>query len=122
MPLRAHPDGLHVHQLSAAVSAEVVFLARSFHGPGALPRGDQIVKAALSITSNIAEAGGRNTVAEFRQFLGYARGSAFELRSQLLVARSVEPAEQSRIRSLEGRVTLVIKLLDRLQQHPPPER
>jgi four helix bundle protein len=46
----------------------------------------QIRRASVSIASNIAEGRGRLNRAEFRQFLGLAQGSLFELRTQLLVA------------------------------------
>ena len=121
MALRANPGRLLVHQVSSEVSTEVVRIARTFRGPGAFARGDQVVRAALSVTSNIAAACGRNTIQEFRQFLGYAKGSAFELRTQLHVARNLDPPRGTVFRGLENRVTLVIKLLGRLQQHPPPE-
>lgn len=97
-------------------------LARGFRGPGAFARGDQIVRAAASITSNIAEACGRGTVGEFKLFLGYAAGSAHELRSQLQAARALDAPRAPTVRSLESRTTLVIKLLNRLRDHPPPER
>lgn len=43
----------------------------------------QIKRCAVSICSNIAEGAGRNTSGEFKQFLGIASGSAFELHTQL---------------------------------------
>lgn len=46
---------------------------------------DQITRAALSIPSNIAEGAERTTRKEFAQFVGYAKGSAGELRTQLLI-------------------------------------
>ena len=81
-----------------------------------------MVRAAVSVTSNIAEACGRGTVGEFRQFLRYGQGSAHELRSQLQTARALDPARGPQIRSMESRLTLVIKLIDRLADHPPPSR
>ena len=47
---------------------------------------DQIRRAAISITSNIAEGFERNRRREFIQFLRYAKASAGEVRSQLYVA------------------------------------
>lgn len=47
----------------------------------------QIKKCAVSIPSNIAEGLGRNHNKEFIQFLGIANGSAFELITQLILAK-----------------------------------
>ena len=46
----------------------------------------QIRRVAVSVPSNIAEGAGRNSNGEFRQFLGIAIGSFFELETQLLLA------------------------------------
>ena len=49
----------------------------------------QMRRASLSVASNIAEGRGRITPGEFRQFLGLAQGSTYELQTQLLVARKL---------------------------------
>jgi four helix bundle protein len=49
----------------------------------------QIRRSAVSIPSNIAEGHGRLNKAEFRQFLGIARGSNFELQTQIEIARAI---------------------------------
>ena len=119
MALRAHVGRLLVHELASEVAAEAISIAARIRGPGAGRRADQLVRAAVSIPSNIAEACGRGTLPEFRRFLVYARGSAQELRSQLEVARRVDPAMRVQIRRMESRIALVIKMLGRLYEHPP---
>ncbi|HEY8180800.1 MAG TPA: four helix bundle protein [Thermoanaerobaculia bacterium] len=47
----------------------------------------QLRKTAYSVPSNIAEGEGRLTWGERRQFLSQARGSLFELETQLIIAR-----------------------------------
>lgn len=49
----------------------------------------QLRRASVAIPSNIAEGHGRLNVREYRQFLGIARGSNFELQTQLEIARSL---------------------------------
>ncbi|MDT0643265.1 four helix bundle protein [Zunongwangia sp. F363] len=46
----------------------------------------QIRRSAVSIPSNIAEGCGRESKKEFKNFLGIALGSAFELETQLIIA------------------------------------
>src|SRR6059036_2529056 len=98
--IKAHAGRLRVHELACTFAADAARLARTFRGPGQLERGDQLVRAALSICSNIAEACGRGTVPEFRRFLLYARGSAHELRAQLRVARLLDPNRRGAILGL----------------------
>ena len=50
---------------------------------------DQIQRAAVSVPSNIAEGMERNGRAEYRNFIGIAKGSAGELRTQLLILQEL---------------------------------
>ena len=47
----------------------------------------QLRRAGVSIPSNIAEGQSRNTVGEFRHFLGNAKGSLSEVETQLELSR-----------------------------------
>jgi four helix bundle protein len=49
----------------------------------------QIRRAAVSVPSNIAEGHGRLNTGEYKQFLGIARGSNFEIQTQLEIARAL---------------------------------
>jgi four helix bundle protein len=122
MTIKAHAGRLRVHALACELAADAVRLARTFRGPGSFERGDQLVRAALSICSNIAEACGRGTVPEFRQFLLYARGSAQETVTHLRVAAALDATHARAISALEGRVVVISKMIGRLHANPPPDR
>lgn len=81
---------------------------------------DQITRAANSISDNIAEGSERLGRAEFRQFLGYAKGSAGETRSQVLRAIALDylpPEEGRRLKAelleISRMIHGLIKSLDR---------
>jgi four helix bundle protein len=64
---------------------------------------DQIRRAAVSVVSNFAEGFERDGKAEFIQFLSYAKGSAGEIKAQLLVALDqnyLTKEEHDRLRDL----------------------
>ena len=46
-------------------------------------------RAAVSISSNIAEGAGRTSSKEFNYFLGIANGSSYELQPQLVIANKL---------------------------------
>ena len=49
--------------------------------------GDQLRRASVSISSNIAEGASRSSAAEFAHYLEIAIGSTFEVETQLLIAK-----------------------------------
>jgi four helix bundle protein len=122
MVLRADPSRLLVAQVAEGVAKECADLAKTFRGPGAFARGDQLVRASVSVVSNIAEGCGRGTVPDFRRFLLHARGSAQETLAQLRLVDSASAEQRRQLRSLQSRTVFVLKLLNRLYQHPPPDK
>ena len=71
----------------------------------------QIRRAAISVPSNIAEGHGRLNTGEFRQFLGIARASNFELQTQLEIARALEIGNPKKLDVAEGLSHEVGKML-----------
>ena len=88
---RAHQLAVCVYQLTAKEP-----FARDF----ALK--DQILRAAISVMSNIAEGFERYSRSEFRQFLSIARGSVGEVRSQLHLAKSLGYVAQDEFEQAYG--------------------
>ena len=50
---------------------------------------DQLQRAVVSISSNIAEGAAKPSDAEYAHFLDHSLGSAFEVETQLLISRNV---------------------------------
>lgn len=50
---------------------------------------DQMQRAVVSISSNIAEGSAKPTDADFARFLDMSLGSAYEVETQLLIAKNV---------------------------------
>ena len=77
---------LLVWQKSKALAVEVYRATESFPKREWYGLTAQLRRAAVSVSSNIAEGQGRLTKGEFRNFLGQARGSLLELETQLAIA------------------------------------
>ena len=76
----------------------------------------QIRRSAISIPSNIAEGKGRGSDKEFKHFLYIARGSLFELRTQLELARRLNYIKnkneiKNKIIAVESMINTLIKKL-----------
>ena len=78
---------LVVWQRSMDPSVLVYRITGSFPREETYGLASQLRRSAISIPSKIAEGQGRLNTREFRQFLGIARGSTFELQTQLELAR-----------------------------------
>jgi four helix bundle protein len=85
LPL-AHYRELIVWQKGVALVTDVYRLTASFSKQEMYGLTSQIRRSAASIPANIAEGQGRLSKGEFKQFLGHARGSLYELETHILVA------------------------------------
>ncbi len=72
---------------------------------------NQMRRAAVSVTSNIAEGFSRQSVKEKIQFYSIAKGSLTELQSQLLVAKDVGFLRKEDYSILSDRADIVGRLL-----------
>jgi four helix bundle protein len=74
----------------------------------------QLRRSAVSVPSNIAEGQGRATRGEFLQFLGHARGSLFEVETQLILAGELGYLQSSDASYLLKQMTRVAQLVNGL--------
>lgn len=72
---------------------------------------NQMRRAVVSITSNIAEGFSRQSVKEKVQFYSIAKGSLTELQNQLLIAKDVGFLEERNYKVLSDRIDTVGRLL-----------
>jgi four helix bundle protein len=98
-----HYRELRVWQKSMQLAREIYSATDSFPRKETFGLTSQIRRAAVSVPCNIAEGHGRLSDGAFRVFLGHARGSLFELQTQLelalglgyLEAKSAETLDRS---------------------------
>jgi four helix bundle protein len=79
-------EDLEVWKRSARLSAELYKVTKDLRDWGYR---DQLTRAGLSISSNIAEGFERDSMLDCVRFLGFAKGSCGEVRSQLYIGKEI---------------------------------
>ncbi len=102
---------LIVWQKAMELTVCIYRLTRTFPGEELYGLTSQMRRASVSIASNIAEGRGRPNAGEFRQFLGHAQGSTYELQTQLMVARKLGFGSEEMLREAESVSNEVSKML-----------
>ena len=74
----------------------------------------QIRRAAIAVPSNIAEGKGRYSTADVNHFLVQARGSLYELETQVLIATDLKYLSEAESKKLLDSSDEVAKLLNGL--------
>ena len=72
---------------------------------------DQLQRAVVSISSNIAEGAGRPTDADFAHFLDQSLGPANEVETQLLISRNLKYIAENQYDELMSSLTSIQKQL-----------
>ena len=93
---------LLVWQKGIGLSVLVYRLSKQFPREETYGLSRQMRWAAVSIPSNIAEGAGRLNTREYKQYLGVARGSSFELQTQLTIARELGFGDIEQLREAES--------------------
>ncbi|HEV8525400.1 MAG TPA: four helix bundle protein [Terriglobales bacterium] len=110
MGLQSYRD-LIVWQKAIELVAEVYKSTQSFPKDEAYGLTAQLRRAAVSIPSNIAEGQGRLSTGEFKQFLGNARGSLYEVQTQITISEKLQylsGAEAKRILDMSVEVARIL--------------
>jgi len=94
-------------------------LTSEFPEPEKFALTNQLRRAVVSITSNIAEGFARNSDKDKIHFYSMARGSLFEIESQLYIARDLHYIESSDFGVIQEKITLVSKLISGVIKSAP---
>ena len=81
----------------------------------------QMRRAAVSTASNVAEGSARRTRRDFRQFVIMARGSNFELQTQLMIASRLNYAPEEKLHNAEKLALDVGRMLNGLSNFLRPK-
>jgi four helix bundle protein len=113
MRLESYKD-LIAWQKSMALVRDIYRLTSAFPQDEIYGLTSQLRRAAVSVPSNIAEGQGRLSVGEFKQFIGHARGSAFEVETQVLIARDLGYVGQPETEAVLSRIQEIGRILSGL--------
>lgn len=74
----------------------------------------QIRRSAISIPSNIAEGYGRGSTKSYLQFLSIARGSLFELETQIHIAKGLQFLSEENSSSITKLISEIGRMINSL--------
>ena len=107
--LKAWQSAMHLVQ-------DIYRLTRTFPKEETYGLTSQLRKAAVSIASNIAEGKGRSSDKELLHFLSNAKGSLFEVETQIMIAESLGYLTRSLGEDILGKTAEVGRLLNGLMK------
>jgi four helix bundle protein len=109
-----HYQQLIAWQKAIALVTEIYSATKSFPRDEIYGLTSQLRRAAVSVPSNIAEGQGRATKGEFVQFLCHARGSLYEVETQMAIAANLHYLAPDRRDMLSNRITELGRILNGL--------
>jgi four helix bundle protein len=105
---------LDVFKLSHSLTLEIYGITKSFPDEEKFGLISQMRKAAYSVPMNLMEGAHRLSSKEYRQFTGIARGSAGEMKYQLLLVRDLNYISDNEYSDLTSKYERVSQMLTRL--------
>ena len=102
---------LRVWQQAMVLAAHVYRTTEKFPKHELYGLVSQTRRAAVSVASNIAEGKGHRSDREFLHFLYHARGSLFELETQILLSQQLQYISEAETADVKQLITPVAKSL-----------
>ena len=104
-------EDLEVWKKSCRLSVRLYKLLRDCRDYGMK---DQMLRASVSIPSNIAEGSERKSIPDFQRFINIAQGSAAELRTQIYISKLANILRDSDAKELIYELKSISKMLQSL--------
>lgn len=109
-----HYSNLTAWQEASSLTIKIYKISEKFPAKEQFGITNQIRRAAVSITSNIAEGFGRSSPKDKRHFYVIARGSLYETESQAIIGSKLGFISQDQLTSIRKQTNLVARLLSGL--------
>jgi four helix bundle protein len=105
---------LLVYQVSIKMVKSIYQLTKTFPKEEMFVLTSQIRRAAISVSSNIAEGAARVSKKEKRRFYDISRSSLVEVDTQLEIGRALEYYKEEEVRPLKDCIETIFKLLSKM--------
>ena len=111
--IRTYKD-LRVWKLAVQIAVNIYKLTDNISHDEKFGIVSQLKRSSISIASNIAEGWGRETTKSFINYLRIARGSLYELETQLIICENVELIKKIELIQLFKDIELEGKMINSL--------
>ena len=108
-------EGLKVYQVARQLVKDIYLLQNKFPKEERYALGDQVRRAATSITANLAEGSGRQSIKEKIHFIEIAFGSMTEVFCELQTACDLNYIKEEQLNELRPQFEEVAKMLSGLR-------
>ena len=108
-------ENLRVYQFARELVKDIYLLQNTFPREERYALGDQVRRAAVSITANLAEGSGRDSLKEKILFIEIAFGSMTEVFCELQTACDLKYITEDQLNNLRPQFTEIAKMLSGLR-------
>ena len=109
-------ESLEVYQKARALVASIYRLQNTFPPVERFGLGDQVRRAAVSITANLAEGSGRQSIKEKIHFIEISYGSLMEVFCELQTACDLEYINEEQLDVVRSQIVDIAKMLSGLHK------
>lgn len=107
-------EDMDVFKLSHELTLEIYSQTKQYPLEEKYGLVSQMRRAGSSIPMNLMEGSHRNNRKEYKQFAGIAKGSAAELKYQLILSKDLNYIDENVFQKLSGLNHRVLQMLERL--------